>query len=83
MQHSCYFTLDNTLPETNIFPENQRLEYWFAIGIAYFSGYVSFRECNYVIIMEFWHSYIHPLFDQVSPYFFSLPVACSSGLGSL
>ena len=34
-----------TLPETNIAPENGWLEYHVPFGMAYFQGYVSFREC--------------------------------------
>ena len=44
----------NTLPETNIVPENGWLEYWFPFGKAYFQGKnVSFWEGNPFIIPEF------------------------------
>ncbi len=34
----CIFNLVNTLPETNIAPENGWLEYYFPIEEAYFQG---------------------------------------------
>ncbi len=57
----------NTLPETNIAPENGWLEYvgmpvsfWDGLFSSIFRGYVSFRECDYCSIWpESWHqSYI-------------------------
>ena len=45
-QQQCPPKLSSTLPETNIAPENAWLEYSFPFGMAYFQGYVSFRECT-------------------------------------
>ena len=42
------FFIPYTLPETNIAPKNEWLEYYFPIGKAYFQGRtVSFREGIY------------------------------------
>ena len=42
------FHMNNTLPKTNIAPENGWLEYYFPLGMAYFQGRaVSFRECTF------------------------------------
>ena len=44
---SLVLLTEDTLPETNIDPENGWLEYYFPIGKAYFQGQtVSFRECT-------------------------------------
>ena len=38
------FSVEDTLPETNVAPENRPLEKEIPIGTTIFRGYVSFRE---------------------------------------
>ena len=57
---SLVLLTEDTLPETNIDPENGWLEYYFPIGKAYFQGQtVSFRECTIFFFFEdhFLHSH--------------------------
>ena len=48
------YSTTNTLPETNMAPENGWLE-WntsFLLGWPIFRGYVSFRECRFLVVHE-------------------------------
>ena len=47
----------NTLPETNIAPENRPLEKEIPIGNHHFWGYVSFRECRYLFQKKRWRKF--------------------------
>ena len=43
--------VSDTLPETNISPENRPLEKEIPIGNHHFRGYVSFRECTPILFL--------------------------------
>ena len=63
---------NDTLPETNMAPENGWLEYWFPLGMAYFQGRtVSFREGKLNLWLKKCHD--RPLRCWLSEFYHLLP----------